>query len=460
MKQTSLNERKDVVWYFYLSEILTSVRENMTMRKGSLTITVGLTALVLAGVSLGTPAEAAKPSYDCAKARLADEIAVCGNERLAELDVILTFGFTYLKRHMGKEPTFKLAKAFLKERQACQDNMECIRGAYIAANLEYQKNGAPILVPEWGFRPIGRNPVIIQGGLGDTASADIRAVAEGSTAAQSTQAAPAAPAPQGSVPLALNTAAPEASAVTVSTTANSDEDRNRRICHYTMGQMQRFDGKPHSMAECLPDPDAYREKIGEANQKLATVHRITGKSVASLPDNRPLESQMVLWQNEIEAFRLDQAYHSVDAVMTTVDIFDTWGTTLKRFAGTASTAHEKQLLAGLRTAAEARLRQLFPTLRQALGQQLHKKFWHDNVTVEVSGSRSEIITLTGYIYGANRNIATSAEALAPLLKKAHFTEIRFMLDKETSKYKYYKLDAPDDGAIIVWNDSQNYEAVF
>jgi hypothetical protein len=29
-----------------------------------------------------------------------------------------------------------------------------------------------------------------------------------------------------------------------------------------MGQMQRFDGKPHSMAECVSDPDAYREKIG------------------------------------------------------------------------------------------------------------------------------------------------------------------------------------------------------
>ena len=110
--------------------------------------------------------------------------------------------------------------------------------------------------------------------------------------------------------------------------------------------------------------------------------------------------------------------------------------------------------------AEARLHQLFPALRQALGQQLHKKLWLDNVAVEVSGSRSGIITLTGYIFGANRSIATTAETLAPVLKKMHFTEIRFMLDKETKQYKYYKLDTPDDGAIIVWKDTQNYEAVF
>ena len=169
---------------------------------------------------------------------------------------------------------------------------------------------------------------------------------------------------------------------------------------------------------------------------------------------------MVRWQSEIEAFHIDQAFRSVDAVMTTVDIFDTWGTTLKGFAGTASQPQEKQLLADLRTATETKLRQLFPSLRQALGQQLHKKLWLGNVSVEVSGSRSEIITLTGYIYGANRSIAATSEALAPLLKKAHFAEIRFMVDTETSKYKFYKISPPDDGVIIVWNDSQNYETVF
>jgi hypothetical protein len=47
-----------------------------------------------------------------------------------------------------------------------------------------------------------------------------------------------------------------------------------------------------------------------------------------------------------------------------------------------------------------------------------------------------------------------------MLKKAHFTEIRFMLDKEMSKYNYHKLTVPHDCAIIVWIDSQNYEAVF
>jgi hypothetical protein len=42
----------------------------------------------------------------------------------------------------------------------------------------------------------------------------------------------------------------------------------------------------------------------------------------------------------------------------------------------------------------------------------------------------------------------------------YFTEICFVLDKEKSKYNYYKLTVPHDSAIIVWNDSQNYEAVF
>ena len=35
-----------------------------------------------------------------------------------------------------------------------------------------------------------------------------------------------------------------------------------------------------------------------------------------------------------------------------------------------------------------------------------------------------------------------------------------MLDKETSKYKYYKLNPPHDGAIVVWKDNLNYEVIF
>ena len=80
--------------------------------------------------------------------------------------------------------------------------------------------------------------------------------------------------------------------------------------------------------------------------------------------------------------------------------------------------------------------------------------------MEVSGSSSEIITLTGYIFGANRNVSATNEILAPLLKKAHFAEIRFMLDKHTRKYSYYKYTVPNDGVIVVWNDSQKYETVF
>ena len=37
---------------------------------------------------------------------------------------------------------------------------------------------------------------------------------------------------------------------------------------------------------------------------------------------------------------------------------------------------------------------------------------------------------------------------------------RFMLDRETSQYKYYKLDAPDDGAFVLWKDNLSYGVVF
>jgi hypothetical protein len=304
-------------------------------------------------------ADAAQPSYDCTKAKLSDELAACGNERLAELDVILTFGFKYLKTHIGKEAASALARTFLKERQACGDNMECIRAAYIAANLEYQKNGAPILVPAWGFRPIGRNPVTVQGGVDEVPS--------GGTAASVS--------PSDIAPTLTETSVPPASAAEVRgvstqpsyNAATAEVGQDRRLCQYTMGQMQRYDGKPHSMADCEADPDAYREKIGDDNRRIVAEHKAQGKSIDNLPDSRPLEGRMISWQGEIEAFRLDQSFPSVDAVMTTLDIFDTWGTTLMDFSRVASIDGERQRLANLRTTTEAKLRQLFPVLRQTLG---------------------------------------------------------------------------------------------
>ena len=43
---------------------------------------------------------------------------------------------------------------------------------------------------------------------------------------------------------------------------------------------------------------------------------------------------------------------------------------------------------------ETKLRELFPSLRQAFGQQLKKKLWLEDIQLDISGSKSEIITLT------------------------------------------------------------------
>ena len=94
--------------------------------------------------ALEVPADAA--SFDCAKARLADERAVCASRELSEMDVEMAVRFETLaglvpmgtRGDMGDEQ-----RAFLAARRRCGGNAACLAGAYRAriATLksEYEK---------------------------------------------------------------------------------------------------------------------------------------------------------------------------------------------------------------------------------------------------------------------------------------------------------------------------------
>lgn len=92
------------------------------------------------------------PSFDCRHAAQDDELAVCANPNLSELDQLLAVGFHYLKKHNGKSAAQTLARKFLSRRKACGSEIDCIQSAYVDAMVEYQHAGAPIMVPGWAVK--------------------------------------------------------------------------------------------------------------------------------------------------------------------------------------------------------------------------------------------------------------------------------------------------------------------
>jgi uncharacterized protein len=79
-------------------------------------------------VCLGTAASKAQtPSFDCANARLPDEVAICQTQELARLDSVVAAAYSYLKSSRGRPFADQIGIPFWRARQACQYNIDCIR---------------------------------------------------------------------------------------------------------------------------------------------------------------------------------------------------------------------------------------------------------------------------------------------------------------------------------------------
>ncbi|CDZ60684.1 Hypothetical protein NGAL_HAMBI2605_11570 [Neorhizobium galegae bv. orientalis] len=97
------------------------------------TTAIALTGLL--GLTLsGLPRTAAAASFDCERADLAaDEKVICDTRTLNDADVKMVTTFDILTSLMAMGNRGKLQdeqSAWLKRRQACGEDVECLRAAY------------------------------------------------------------------------------------------------------------------------------------------------------------------------------------------------------------------------------------------------------------------------------------------------------------------------------------------
>ncbi|MCB1499435.1 MAG: hypothetical protein KDK07_06545 [Bauldia sp.] len=107
--------------------------------------TIALT-FAAALAALASPAGAA--SFDCAKAKAPDEVAICANPDLSALDSEmggLWFAYDQFPFLMGANGSRQdEARQFLDVRAACGADVSCLKGAYAVRNatLKQQINMA------------------------------------------------------------------------------------------------------------------------------------------------------------------------------------------------------------------------------------------------------------------------------------------------------------------------------
>lgn len=111
-------------------------------------------AIILTGGILAAPsAWADGPSFDCGKASLPAEKAICADPQLSAIDLLVT------KAYKGFEPAFggdkrKIARGLIADRNACKSDTACIVSALNNALQTY--GNAPSWVQDYNIALIGK----------------------------------------------------------------------------------------------------------------------------------------------------------------------------------------------------------------------------------------------------------------------------------------------------------------
>ncbi|MGE3872308.1 MAG: hypothetical protein AB7F74_05055 [Parvibaculaceae bacterium] len=113
-------------------------------------VKAGTWGLVLVGASItgGIPSFGKGPSFDCQLAKSPDEIAICSNSVLSEMDLLVSEGYEFAKLKLGAAEAIKIALPISVQRYACRSDMRCILKTQAEAIQAYQMIGAPLALPK------------------------------------------------------------------------------------------------------------------------------------------------------------------------------------------------------------------------------------------------------------------------------------------------------------------------
>lgn len=82
---------------------------------------------------LGSYAFAQAPSFDCSKSSTSDEIAICRDAELAQLDVSYANLFETARNTSNHDQAVKIARQSLRLRRSCGGDHECIKSVFLSA---------------------------------------------------------------------------------------------------------------------------------------------------------------------------------------------------------------------------------------------------------------------------------------------------------------------------------------
>jgi hypothetical protein len=92
-----------------------------------------------------------QPSFNCARARTPDELAICSNAELSQFDNAVAVGYEYLRQANGDAVAKQTNTPLFQARRVCGADIECIKARQIEAINTYHNLGAPVGTSLWNL---------------------------------------------------------------------------------------------------------------------------------------------------------------------------------------------------------------------------------------------------------------------------------------------------------------------
>ncbi len=98
--------------------------------------------------SCATPAFAQVPSFDCSLATRPDEVTICADPQLSELEKTVSDAYQAAKDQLGKNLAKSIGAPILAHRRQCGSDAQCIYDVLQGALIKYQDAGIIAAAPQ------------------------------------------------------------------------------------------------------------------------------------------------------------------------------------------------------------------------------------------------------------------------------------------------------------------------
>jgi hypothetical protein len=89
-----------------------------------------------------------------------------------------------------------------------------------------------------------------------------------------------------------------------------------------------------------------------------------------------------------------------------------------------------------------------PVLRKQYAKIMRQALWENDIEVEISGKRNTVLTFTGGMFAANRNIRETQQTLSEVLNLLRFKRVNYKWYEYDDEYTYYDLENAYDAILL------------